>query len=185
MDLVGDTDYFGTVGYSPEAIANLLSWDTVAGMYEIEWNPEERTFSVHVDDNTVFKFHNREGLHVCSMTPVEAVLVTTVADNIAKYTSRQVADAEKAKDLIRRLGYPSTQALIRLMKTGGLLDCEVTIHDVYRAHKIWGTDIATLKGKTKHTKNSPVRVEYIPRPLEYDLMFVEGTAYLISVSTPL
>jgi len=194
---VGDTEHFGKVAFSPTAIAKILSFDDVASMYKIEWNQRERAFYVYIGNGTVFKFVRKGGLHICNMSKyrttsgTENVFMETVTDNLQSYTKRQVGDAERAKELIRKLGYPSIQSLVKLIKAGGILNCPVTIHDVYRAHSIWGPDIASLKGKTKSSASRVVTVEHVPKPvdeeqsLHIDIMFVEGAAYLVSVSTPL
>jgi len=195
---LGETKHFGTVAYSPNAIANILSYDEVASKHRIEWVQAERAFYVFVGNNPPFKFVRRQGLHICDMSRyrnfspnVEHAFLETVSSNLQNYSKRDVANAQKARDLMKKLGYPSVQSLVKLIKAGGILNCPVTIHDLYRAHSIWGPDLASLKGKTKSSKADSVKVEYVPRPtdaeqtLHIDIMFVEGVAYLVSVSTPL
>ena len=196
---LGETMHFGTVAYSPDAIANILSYDEVASKHRIEWVQAERAFYVYVGNNPPFKFIRKQGLHICNMskyrnystTNVEHALIETVTSNLQNYSKRDVANAQKARDLMKKLGYPSVQSMVKLIKAGGILNCPVTIHDLYRAHSIWGPDLASLKGKTKTSKTDPVKVEYIPRSMDaeqtlhIDIMFVEGVAYLVSVSTPL
>ena len=70
--------------------------------------------------------------------------------------------------------------------------CPITITDVYRAAKIWGPEIAYLKGTTRNVKTSTIPVEHLPRPLgravlamHVDLMYVEREAFLYSKTTPL
>jgi hypothetical protein len=46
--------------------------------------------------------------------------------------------------MVRRLGYPSPNAVINAINKGYVINATVTAHDVYRAYKIYGPDIAAL-----------------------------------------
>lgn len=95
--------------------------------------------------------------------------VTTVEDNMTKYSKREIAGAQNAKELMRQLGYPSSRDLMDLIKSGGILNSSVTAQDVYRASQIFGADLASLKGKTVTTKPEPAKLEYIPKPTQEEL----------------
>ena len=109
--------------------------------------------------NTVYNFsrHNVEGseskFYVCNMGSKQAILkdysqtlLTTVADNMTKYTKREVMGARKARELLARLGYPSVENAIAMLRDGTGFD--VTPYDFKVADAIWGPDIASLRGKT-------------------------------------
>jgi hypothetical protein len=107
------------------------------------------------------------------------------------YSKREVQDAKQAMLILRRIGLPGMREFIRLINTGGIVNCPVTAHDVYRANRIYGPVIASLKGKSKLKSPEVVKVEHIPRPviseltLHVDIMVVEGIYFLVSVSMPL
>jgi hypothetical protein len=54
----------------------------------------------------------------------------TVIENEAKFRSDQVKRARQVKDLIRKLSYPSTQMLCKMLRSGGISNCELTPEDV-------------------------------------------------------
>ena len=121
----------------------------------------------------------------------EVINAFTIDENEKLFAPRQVRDAKVARELMRRLGYVSAKDEAAMLNSGAILNCPVTAADVYRATRIYGKDIATLKGKTVASPSKTVKVEYIPRPvsstltLHVDIMFIENDPYLISVSTPL
>ena len=99
--------------------------------------------------------------------------------------------AALARDFIRKLGYASNADAIRMLMSGGIINAPITGHDVYRAQKIFGPDIASLKGKTRASPSAIVKLEHIPRPIaaeqsmHVDIMFVQSIPFLVSVTVPL
>jgi hypothetical protein len=72
-------------------------------------------------------------------------------------------------------------------------NCPVTSIDITNANKIFGTDVATLKGKTVRMTHPPVVTDYVQIPneimslnrnitLAIDLMFVNGLPFMVSIS---
>jgi len=72
----------------------------------------------------------------------------SVDDNKQKFQKREVLGAEQARDLLRKLGYPSERDMVKMISSGGILNSPVTTRDVRVARAIFGPDLATLKGKT-------------------------------------
>jgi len=190
----GKTKYFGAVGYCPEATANILSFSQVAELYQIIWMQRVNAFDVKINDDLVFRFSYQNGLYVYTvrMKPYqEAALVSTVHENIQRYSKREVAAAALAKETMANLGYPSTKTFIDMIKAGSISDIPVTVQDVWRAEHIWGPDVNSLKGKTVLKKNAAIDIEYVATPVDQnitlfaDIMFVQGEPYLITVSKEL
>jgi hypothetical protein len=75
---------------------------------------------------------------------------------------------------MRRLGYVSMKDEAAMLKYGAIINCPVTPADVYRAQRIYGTDIATLKGKTEASPSHIIKIKPIPRLVQSTLtLFVE------------
>jgi hypothetical protein len=78
-----------------------------------------------------------------------------------------------------------------MMNSGSIIYCPVTAKDISRAIKIYGPDLAAIRGKSRKLKITSSPIEYLPREvssnliLNVDIMFVNSLAFLISVSTPL
>jgi hypothetical protein len=191
---VGDVRHFGKVFHHPEATANVLSFASIAKMYQVDYDRVRDIFAVAVTPTQIFEFKARGGLYICNMACLRTdamINVQTVAENEAQFTQREVIEAQRARRLSKLLGYPSTKDTAKMLSNGSLLNCPITVQDVHRANKIYGPDVASLKGKTKTTKSAEAVVQYVPKPmvteqvLHTDIMFVEGDPYLVSVSTPL
>jgi hypothetical protein len=88
--------------------------------------------------------------------------VVTATDNEANYTKREVEMARQARELTKLLAYLSSKDLI---KSGSIINCPISAHNVARAIDIYGPGIGSLKGKTKRSKSEPVKVEYISKTI--------------------
>ena len=103
---VGDHDLFGTISFSTEALANVLSFSAIKEMYTVEYDNQLDIFVVHINASTSLSFENKSGLYVCRLKPYmnESVVVSTALDNEKLYSKRQVEDAKAARKLMKDLG---------------------------------------------------------------------------------
>jgi len=192
-DQVGDFMGF-QVYYNPLAIANILSWKKMSEDMDLEWDPDRDEFRAIAPDGRTMTFKCNDGLYICNFTEVtnKSTLLTTVTGNIADYSRREVKAAEEARKLSRILGYASPGELGRMIKNGTLLNNSVTTADVSRAEKIFGKDVAALKGKTTRRPSMQAAgsekteaVVRVDQNLHMDIMFVDGIPFLVSRAEPL
>jgi len=144
----------------------------VRKQYRVTYDSDDSYFVVHREEhglaNIIFKEHE-SGLHYYDPSDQSGnfTFVETVKDNQALFTKRQVKDAEKARRLYKCLSHPSMQDFKWLLQTNSIKDCPVTLEDAKIAERIWGRNIAALKGKTTHRTADAVKVEsIIPIPKE-------------------
>ena len=117
----------------------------------------------------------------------------TIAGNEQLYSKAEVARTRKAKELSAKLGYSSIKDYAKVVRTGVLpSEHGVTVADIHRAQRIYGPDLASVRGKTTARKPDPVNPERIPRVevpsglnLHIDIMFVVGLPLLLTVATPI
>jgi hypothetical protein len=76
--------------------------------------------------------------------PITGVIRNTVAEVEMLYTRREVEQAKKAQEVLRRLGYPSPGALTELLQHGGMLNAPITSQDVQRALKIYEPSVESI-----------------------------------------
>ena len=80
-------------------------------------------------------------------------------------SKREIAGADAALKIIKQLGYPSENSLIRMLKGESLTNCDLTEKDVERAVLIYGKPIAAINGKHTHTKLNFITPAHIPTTL--------------------
>ena len=75
------------------------------------------------------------------------VHVETTALRVVKYSPRELKLAEEARDMVRKLAFPSDGGLAFDIQHGGLVNNPVTVRALQIGADVWGADIASLKGK--------------------------------------
>ena len=75
-------------------------------------------------------------------------MVDTVAENLEGYTQRKYYVAVNAQLTQGIFIYPYDKDLKLMVHANLIANCPVTINDINAAHKIFGLNVASLKGKT-------------------------------------
>ena len=170
----------------------MLCFALVKDRFHVEYVVDDDAFYVHIDDEKVLRFGRRNNIYPCNLRQhSNYCMTTTVVDKESMYTQRELKGARAAKELSAQLGYPSVKDLLEVINTGSIINLHVTARDVERAHKIYGPDLAAIKGKTTSKKKARANVDVIVKHvraeqvLHADIMFVNGEPFLVSISMPL
>jgi hypothetical protein len=188
-----DVPGWGEVWFDPTAMTNIFSYAQMVDRHPVTYDStKEDAFIVHLPHKQV-KFTRENGLYVYRPPYVKQPVITKVAydnklqraklqpttvDNQAQfletmdenkkfYTKRQFERAKRARELLYSLGYPSINDMKAIIQMNAIKNNPVTTEDVDIAEKIFGPDVATLKGKMTRCAPIPViedRIE-IPREL--------------------
>jgi hypothetical protein len=75
-------------------------------------------------------------------------MVNTVAENREGYTKGEYDDVKQARRALGMVGYPSNKDFNNMVRSNMIKNCPVTSKSISAANKIFGTDIASIKGKT-------------------------------------
>jgi hypothetical protein len=116
--------------------------------------------------NIEFRMH-KCGLHYYDpRNENHLAFVNTVSENKEGFTKRQIKGAELARTLYKSLSYPSMKDFQWVIRINKIKDIPVKVQDIDVALKIWGKNIAALKGKTIRRKTIPVARDYVKVTLE-------------------
>ena len=68
------------------------------------------------------------------------MLVTTVKDNLTKFSAYDISKARLARSVQQRIGRPSTKDYLRFVHDNLFPNCPVTVQDIKNTDIIWGPD---------------------------------------------
>ena len=144
-----------------------------------------------IDDDLAWLHSNSDSNSECSDGPqYSSAAFQTVAELKSQYTAAEIKRADEAMHFIRALGHMTETEAIALVASNNLSNCTVTAADIRRAFKIYGGDVAAIKGKTTRetisSKYESADVDPDKRQVMHsDVMHVRNQRFLISVVSPL
>jgi hypothetical protein len=133
------------------------------------------------------------GLYYHDTTDRDVVMANTVGNNREGFTNRAYNKAKQARRAIGMLGYPSEKDFRKMVSSNMITNCPVTPTDTSAANKIFGPNVASIKGKTVRVTQEPVLTSYVKLPQEIldlnkeititaDVMFVDGLGFMVTNS---
>jgi hypothetical protein len=190
------TGYNKDVWFSTRAITNTIALSNLIQQYRVTYDSDDKMFVVHREyqgkPNMEFRMH-KCGLHYYDpRNEKHLAFVNTVSENKEGFTKRQIKGAELAQTLYKTLSYPSMKDFKWVIRSNQVKYCPVTVQYIDVALKIWGKNIAALKGKTRR-KTIPVARDYVKVPLELmklhkevflmtDIFFVNKNPFFLTLS---
>lgn len=201
-----------TVHHNPNSIANVLSLKSVAESHRITYDSWDNggVFKVHTTKGVVEFKPSEKGLHYLDLSDNDTInymlvnmtkadintdgkVISTVRHNFEGYTRNEIKKAYEARRLQGMIGNPTEREFAGMVREKLIANSPVTVKDIHNANRIFGPDLANLRGKTTRTKPEHVRVEYINIPQDFvkthkyvtlvaDVMFVNGLPFLVTSS---
>ena len=157
-----DCDQVGSIGalsfpiwYNADSIANILSMSEVAQEWRLTMDTlVENAIWLHRGDGQVLKFVEcARGLYAHDRTNSSHRITThivntqTLALLKTQYTRHQVERANKARNHIQRLAYPSQARVEKLISNNFFRHNDLLVDDFCRTTTIYGPMVEVLKGK--------------------------------------
>jgi hypothetical protein len=188
--------YQNRIWYSRSTITNIIVLKNVKKQYRVTYNSNDEYFMVHHGSegkpNILFHMHPC-GLHYFDLKDQDFMFVSTVTENKKEFTKQQVKRAEVARSLYCKLGFPSMKDYKYMIQMHQIKDCPVMVINIDITFKIWGKDVAMLKGKRVKKKPMPVVRDLVKVPKEFiklhkdvtltmDIFFVNGIAFFLLLS---
>jgi hypothetical protein len=191
---VGTLKNYGEVWFNKKAIANILSLAKVKERYPVHYDSENgNQFIVAQPTKQVVFQQSATGLYYHDTTNRAVVMVNTANGNREGFTDRAVRAAKQARRALGMIGYPSEKDFKNMVSSKMIRNCPVKPEDISAANKIFGPNVASLKGKKVRATQDPVLTEYVQIPREIvdlnknvtltaDVMFVGGLGFMITSS---
>jgi hypothetical protein len=189
--------YNKTVWFSTCVITNIIALRNLIDQYRITYDSNDLMFFVHRDSeskpNIEFKMR-KSGIHYYDPRKEQHLtFVNTVSENKTGFINRKIKCAEIVRNLYKTLSYPSMKDFKWVIRSNQIKDCPVMIQDIDVATKIWGKNIAALKGKTTRSNMHPVARDYVKVPkhllklhkevfLKTDMFFVNKIPFFMILS---
>ena len=164
--LEGDT-VFGTVGYHKQAGMNILSiGEILDNCVYIEIRKSDKALLLQmVVDGPVYIFNRIDNQFICNLSQdlmyidssadidnvYSFIGVATVEERKKLFSRAEVKRAEEARELQRKMAFPSPGQLIKQLQIGKI-DSNVTVNDVINGVYIFGKSLGECKGKTTAIK---------------------------------
>jgi hypothetical protein len=115
-------------------------------------------------------------------------MVSTVSGNREGFSKQAVRTAKQARRVMGMVGYPSEKDFKNMVSSSMIRNCPVKPEDISVGNKIFGPNVASLKGKTVRATQDPILTEYVQIPKEIvdlnkdvtltaDAMFVGGAGF--------
>lgn len=154
--------------------------DTIS-TYRVTYDSYDEAFIVWREarglPNMIFRMHS-SGLHFFyDPNREEFSFVVTVDDNMKMFSKRQIVGAEKARNLHGGLAFPSETDFKWILKSNQVQEFHVTTEDAGVAQKVWGTNVALLKGKMTQQTPPAVQTDIIEIPTA--LRKTESVCYIV------
>jgi hypothetical protein len=202
--LVGDLPGFGQVWLNENSMANILSLAEVRKICRVTMDTSKAAeMIVYKHNGTKLRFlESGKGLYYYDTeTNTKArnmssdySFVSSVVENKAKFTNRQVNDADLAKRVYAMVGRPSHATFLKMIRENMIDGCPITVDDANRALKIYGPDVSALRGKTvrrqvEHVPSNQVDPvlhsilkEHSDVTICLDILYVDGLVFVATVS---
>ena len=103
----GNLKNYGDIWFDERAITNILCLKNMKKKYCITYDSaENETSTVHKPDELLHFVMHQYRLHYHDTKNREVTLIQTVQENEEVYRKRHIKDAQEARDLYAKVGYP-------------------------------------------------------------------------------
>jgi hypothetical protein len=193
VTMEGTLRNYGRVWYSKDAIEN-MSLLNVKEKYPVQYDSGTgNEFGVTKPDKDVVFRQSPAGLYYHDTGDRAFAMVNTIKENHEGFTSREFEKAKEARHALALVGYPSPKYYMNMVRSNMITNCPVSPIAITNVNKIFGPNIATLKGKTVRRTPEGVMTEYVEVPskiinlnknvtLAVDIMFVCGLPFMVNIS---
>jgi hypothetical protein len=189
--------YTKYVWFSTRAITNIIALSNLIQQYRVTYDSDDKMCVVQQESqgkpSMEFRMHKCGLQYYDTRNKKHLAIVNTVSENKEGFRKRQIKSADLAWTLYKTLSDPSMKDFKWVIQSNQIKDCPVTVKYIDVDRKIWGKNIAALKGKTTQSKSIPVARDYVKEPMELmklhkevflttDILFVNKIPFFLTLS---
>jgi hypothetical protein len=197
--VMGETGHLGKLNkawVNRGGIANIVPFNELIKHCRVTFDSTEgNNFVVHTKDGSVALHNNEAGMPYIDLeeSSERAALcfIQTIREQFEGFTKREIEAARAAREAQAMIGHPPDREFKQLVSRDPMLP--VTPQAVDHANKLFGPDLAGVRGRTVRKRPEHVAIEYMEIPksiverfsavkLAVDVMFVDSVPFLVSVS---
>jgi hypothetical protein len=185
------TDLEGKLGdmmvhHNPKSITNALSLHLVKQKHQVTYDSwaHDGVFVVHTPKGMVEFKPSEKGLHYIDVSKEgdsvrhmlvnietdnettssdeQFVMVNTVTGNFEGYTKHDIKKTQEARRLQGMIGNPTEHEFEVMVREKLIANCPVTVRDIQNSHRIFGPNLANLRGCRKPPRYVPYKGTYVP-----------------------
>ena len=143
--------------------------------------------------HTLVFLKDKSGLYTLDLKNADAygLRVDTTEARASKYTPRELKAAERARDAVRMLGFPSDGGLAHDIACSGLRNNPITVRDLQIAADVHGVSEYKLKGSAvtpsavSESMTCVPRVTDVPLRVYSDVLELESQKAVLSITKPM
>ena len=185
-----------SIWYNLQGIANVLSLKMFTDHYLVTYSSNDSggVFTVHTPKGNIEFICYPHGLHYLDLAKPQlphVLIAMTIKENYDGYTKNQIDGAILAQHWHGMMWHPSQCDFENLVHDQTIQNCPITYHDVTNADKIFGPDLAGLRGTTVQKDPTTIQPEYVEIPREMteqnkmvtltaDIMFVNEVPFIVT-----
>ena len=182
------------VRYEDRDIANIFSLTNLVKKKGVTYESHQYdAFSIHTNRGIIKLSRNKQGLYVFNPTYTTAnSIFTTVEENMARFTSRQIENYELARKIYSNVGIPTGKNFNNMVSTNRISNCLISMADMINSGIIYGTSMESIKGNSTRIKPRPVINNDINTPIDIyknnsnielciDVIYINGIAFLVYI----
>ena len=192
------------VYFNPSGLANILSLKIISDLWRVTMDSTaENAIFVHFPTGVwkfvkfgvgLYYYDTRLQSNFDKYSVNQYSFVSTVEDNKLQFHRREVERAELARQVHARIGRPPQRMFEKILQSGYIRNCPITVDDARRAYQIFGPDVSNLKGKMAKKSSSPAS-SFTPLSLPsyilqnhgkvtlcVDFFFVQGLGFIHTIS---
>ncbi len=220
MEMSGEMGAVYQMWLNKGGVATIIPLKVLEKIWPVTYDSRRNggRFVIHTDQGNIIVKNNSKGMPYLDIRDVEAEVVLsfiqmtigaveaamvapanavsfiqTVRGNMEGHTQRKVEDARAAREAQAMLGHPTDRDFLGMVHSGMILNCPVTPNAVQNTHRIFGPDLAGVRGQMVSWPLDSVTTNYLQIPcallerhqwvtLAVNVMFVNGVPFLVSVA---